>query len=136
MAASRQQTFSMDIASDLFVRGDRKDLGRLLSILLDNAVKYCPPQGYIHLTLKQTGKYLCLKLTNTAQSIHPSDLPHLFDRFYRTDTSRNSETGGYGSGFLLQMRWQALIKAGYLQRQRMGRLSPSPFCCRRRSIRR
>ena len=98
MAASRQQTFSMDIASDLFVRGDRKDLGRLLSILLDNAVKYCPPQGYIHLTLKQTGKYLCLKLTNTAQSIHPSDLPHLFDRFYRTDTSRNSETGGYGIG--------------------------------------
>ena len=98
MAASRQQTFSMDIASALFVRGDRKDLGRLLSILLDNAVKYCPPQGYIHLTLKQTGKYLCLKLTNTAQSIHPSDLPHLFDRFYRTDTSRNSETGGYGIG--------------------------------------
>lgn len=73
-------------------------LARLLSILLDNALKYCPAQGTIDLELGIRGKQLFFKLTNSAESVDSSDLPRLFDRFYRADHSRNSKTGGYGIG--------------------------------------
>ena len=78
------------------IRGDEKMLARLLSILLDNALKYCPAQGTIDLELGIRGKQLFFKLTNSAESVDSSDLPRLFDRFYRADHSRNSKTGGYG----------------------------------------
>ena len=79
--------------------GDEKAIRQLLSILLDNALKYSPAGGQMALRLEKQGRMLLLTMSNTsAQPIDQDKLPHLFDRFYRTDQSRNSQTGGYGLG--------------------------------------
>ena len=98
ISLQKEQTFNLHITPGLMIRGDEKMLARLLSILLDNALKYCPAQGTIDLELGIRGKQLFFKLTNSAESVDSSDLPRLFDRFYRADHSRNSKTGGYGIG--------------------------------------
>ena len=80
------------------VHGDQKMLGQLVSILLDNAVKYTEPGGEIGVRLEKQGRTVHLTVSNPTQDVSRHDLAHLFDRFYRTDRSRNSQTGGYGIG--------------------------------------
>lgn len=88
--------FETEIAPELRVRADREQMKQLLSILLDNAVKYCAPGGTISLSLRrEDGAVLRLSNTVTDQSADPA---RLFDRFYRADASRSRETGGYGIG--------------------------------------
>ena len=79
--------------------GDEDNIRKLTSILLDNALKYSDENGYIQLNLEKKGKYIRLLVVNTTRdALNREQLTHLFDRFYRMDTSRNSETGGYGIG--------------------------------------
>ena len=87
------------IEPDVRITGDGKAVKRLISILLDNAVKYCPEGGTINLCLKRSGKNAVLEVSNPAEGpIDPKSLDNLFDRFYRADSSRNSDTGGHGIG--------------------------------------
>ena len=90
--------FEISIEPGISFYGNEASLRQLVSILLDNAVKYSGPEGRISLKFKKRGRHICLIITNTAQNITRENLEHLFDRFYRTDSSRNSETGGYGIG--------------------------------------
>lgn len=83
--------------------GDEKHLYRLISILLDNAVKYTPEGGEIHITLKSDKKWIRFCVKNTVEHIEKDKIQHLFERFYRTDDSRNSKTGGYGLGLSIAM---------------------------------
>ena len=78
--------------------GEEKSLGQLVSILLDNALKYSPPGGEITVTLARQGKSLLLTVANTAQTLSKELLENMFDRFYRGDKARSSEQGGYGIG--------------------------------------
>ncbi len=98
LANMQEKHFSTKITPLLSYHGNEDSIRRLFSILLDNAMKYSPPQGSIHVTLDKRGKNIRFMVYNTAKSISPESLPRLFDRFYRTDESRNSETGGYGIG--------------------------------------
>ena len=82
----------------LTLRGDEKSLRQLVSILLDNALKYSDAGSDISVSLHQQERHLCLKVCNATHSIDPRDLEHIFDRFYRADPSRNSQSGGYGIG--------------------------------------
>ena len=71
----------------------------MVSILLDNALKYSPANGTVSLAIEKQNRTLRLTVYNTtANEIAKESLPRLFDRFYRTDTSHNSQTGGYGIG--------------------------------------
>ena len=81
--------------------GDEKAIRRLLTILLDNAVKYTEEGGEISVSLEKQKKHICLKVFNTTASIAKEQTIHLFDRFYRTDSSRNTGTGGYGLGLAI-----------------------------------
>ena len=66
---------------------------------MDNELKYSPPDGSIALTLEKKAHSVCLEVSNTTQAgISHEDLEALFDRFYRADASRNSQTGGHGIG--------------------------------------
>lgn len=65
---------------------------------MDNAVKYADDNGKIMVTLEKKKKRIYFTVFNTTEEISKKQTEHLFDRFYRTDTSRNSETGGYGLG--------------------------------------
>ena len=98
-ANKQGKEFTCDIEPALTYNGNEKAVQKLVSILMDNAVKYSPEKGSIFLTFKRQFKSLCLTVVNTtAEEITQENLSQIFDRFYRTDTSRNSETGGYGIG--------------------------------------
>ena len=85
------------VAEDVTVTGDRDRLRHLISILLDNAVKYGAPGGTITLTLERTERQARLTVDNPGDPIPPEHLPHLFERFYRADSSRG-EQSGFGLG--------------------------------------
>lgn len=98
-ARSQDKDFQVQVQPMLSFKGDEKGIRQLVSIQLDNALKYSPPGGQLALRLEKQGRNLLLTISNTcAQLMEQDKLPHLFDRFYRTDQSRNSQSGGYGLG--------------------------------------
>ena len=91
--------FSSEIGEGLTMNGSPDAMRHLTSVLLDNAVKYTPKDGKITVRLRQAKKNAVLLVSNTMESeMDRAALPRVFDRFYRTDASRNSETGGHGIG--------------------------------------
>ena len=98
-AKAQQKELRIDIQPLLSFTGDEKAIRQLVSILLDNAVKYSPEGGAISVRLEKEGRSLKLTVSNaTVQSMERDQLNRLFDRFYRMDQSRSSSTGGYGLG--------------------------------------
>ena len=98
-ARSQDKELQVQVQPMLSFKGDEKGIRQLVSILLDNALKYSPPGGQLALRLEKQGRNLLLTVSNPcAQPMEQDKLPHLFDRFYRTDQSRNSQSGGYGLG--------------------------------------
>ena len=98
-ARSQGKVLSLRIQPMLSYTGDEKAIRQLLSILLDNALKYSSAGGTLALTLEKQGRGVALTVSNTtAQPVDRDKLSRLFDRFYRADPSRSSETGGYGLG--------------------------------------
>ena len=96
MELKRLQT-TLKLPERLPLMGSPGQLRQLGSILLDNAVKYCPEGGTISLCLSREEKRAELSLANTV-SERVEDPQRLFDRFYRADSSRSRETGGNGIG--------------------------------------
>ena len=88
-----------NIRKDLMVNGDSDSLRRILSILLDNAIKYGAAGGTIEMTADCTDRHIQLQVSNEngGEPIPPDVLPHLFERFYRADASRG-EQSGFGLG--------------------------------------
>ena len=83
------------------VQGSRKRLQRLASTLIDNACKYARSDSSVTVKLSKSAKDATLSVHNEGQSIPAEDLPHIFDRFYRTDKARTSDTGGFGLGLAI-----------------------------------
>ncbi len=98
LAITQQKEFAVKIQPMLAFYGNEKMIRQLVSILLDNALKYSEKGGKISLSLQKVGKYIQLSVFNTTGFIAREQLPHLFERFYRLDKSRNSQTGGHGLG--------------------------------------
>ena len=98
-ATAQNKGLHADIQPMLSFTGDENAVRQLVSILMDNAVKYSPEGGTISLRLEKEGRALKLTVSNTtAQPVEKDKLNLLFDRFYRMDQSRGSSTGGYGLG--------------------------------------
>ena len=89
-----------DIENSLSVAGDGESLRRLVSILLDNAVKYAAPNTPVRLTMDKVSKQVLFTVENEGNPIPAEKLPHLFDRFYRADDSRG-EVSGFGLGLAI-----------------------------------
>ncbi len=99
MAISQGKEFVCNIQPMLSFFGNDRAIQQLISLLLDNALKYSPPGGTVAFTLAKQSRELCISAFNTTESeVQPEQLKYVFDRFYRTDSSRNSETGGHGIG--------------------------------------
>ncbi len=81
--------------------GNEEMLQQLTVILLSNALKYSDEHGTIRVSLSRRSHGCELRVENTGEGIAPCDLDRIFDRFYRTDASRNSETGGEGLGLAI-----------------------------------
>lgn len=96
LARSRGKLLSCAVDTGISLQGDEELLRQLIGILMDNALKYCDPEGQIHICL-QKGKHITLSVENTYAAVGDLPLNRLFDRFYRADKARTF-TGGYGIG--------------------------------------
>lgn len=98
VATASHKVFSYHIEPNISYNGDEATIRQLISLLLDNAMKYSPEEGSIQLALSTSGKNKVITLWNTAYDIKIGRHDELFERFYRPDASRSSETGGHGIG--------------------------------------
>ena len=98
VATSTHRTLQVSCAEDLYYVGDEEQFRQLFCLLLDNAIKYSTPDSRIELTLCKHGKHLCFTILNECEGIAKGPQDILFERFYRSDSSRNSSTGGSGIG--------------------------------------
>jgi len=97
----------------VWIEGDSQLLGRLFLQLIDNAVKYTPPPGYVSIEVVDLEKTTRVAVVDTGIGITETDLPHIFDRFYRADKTRSRESGGAGIGLSIG-RWIAEAHLGSL----------------------
>lgn len=98
MLVQKNQKLELMVDEKLSVYGNEKEIRQLGTILMDNAVKYTPDGGKMRISLKRKEKMAVLDFYNECESLPQGDLNRLFDRFYRTDSSRSRESGGYGIG--------------------------------------
>lgn len=99
LAQTKHRSFQCEIQPMLSMKGNPKDINQLVSILMDNAIKYSPEGGSVSLKLEQLNRGIKMTVYNTTDGQVPKEsLTRLFERFYRVDPSRNTSTGGYGIG--------------------------------------
>lgn len=104
LAEAKKIKFDNDF-SEAHVLGDRQSLIELFVILLDNAIKYSPKESKISINITQTNGSAMVKIADKGMGIKASDLPYIFNRFYRADLSRNKEKiEGYGLGLSIAKR--------------------------------
>ena len=89
-----------EIEPDVHMLGDPTALNQIVHILIDNAVKYAGLGGRAEILLERKQNSIILSTKNTGAPIDPQDLPHIFERFYRSDKARTAG-GGYGLGLAI-----------------------------------
>ena len=118
LAEAGNKKYEMDIQDGIHITGDKNAINQLTSLLLDNAMKYSSENGSIFVLLSME-KNIVLEVSNTCDCIPSGNLDRLFDRFYRADSSRSRETGGYGIG-LSVARAIAISHGGNIEALRNG----------------
>ncbi len=98
LAKAEGKRYKQRIEEGLVMYGNRDSIQQMVSILLDNAIKYSGEGGEIRLDVYRRGRKMCIEVWNTCYLSDTSDLDRLFDRFYRLDESRSAHTGGTGIG--------------------------------------
>lgn len=96
-AFEQEVSLSEGIAGPVIVKADAGKAAQAIDNLLDNALRYNQPGGFIEVSLSREGGMAILSVKNSGPGITQEDLPHIFERFYRGDESRSGE-GGYGLG--------------------------------------
>ena len=87
------------VEKDVMVIADGEQIRRVIHNIISNAIKYMDkPKGLIQIRIKDVGDFIQIEIEDNGKGIGPKDLPYIFDRFYRTDVSRNSSKGGSGIG--------------------------------------
>ena len=92
-------TYFNYLNEDVLIIADAEQLKRVINNIVSNSVKYLDKKkGIINIRLKDAGDFIQVEIEDNGKGIAQKDLPKIFDRFYRTDTSRNSTKGGSGIG--------------------------------------
>lgn len=87
------------VSDDVVVIADTEQMKRVINNIISNSVKYMDkPKGIINIRIKDVGDFIQIEIEDNGRGIAAKDLPCIFDRFYRTDSSRNSSQGGSGIG--------------------------------------
>ena len=98
----KKQELEVKLAPELeTIQTDGDKLSRILLNLLENASKYSPEQSHIQLHIQKEGQGIGFHIIDQGMGIPAQDLPHIFDRLYRVEQSRNRETGGAGLGLYI-----------------------------------
>lgn len=98
LAAAEEKVLSAKIEPELFLLGEEKYLRRLISILLDNAIKYSCKNTSIDIVLYKNNRTIVLLTENSSENLEPELVRHMFQRFYRGDSSHSNQIRGYGMG--------------------------------------
>jgi len=98
LAEDKNISITCDARQSLSVEGDRVRLKQVVVNLLDNAIKYTPGKGTIHLRVKAVNGHAVLEVEDNGVGIPPKALPHVFERFYRVDPTRAGDADGAGLG--------------------------------------
>ena len=101
LAFERGCTLDAQIAPGITIMGDRDWLSRVVRILIDNACKYAAVGTTVRVTLEKASPHARLVVNNMGNPIGAEDLPHVFERFYRSDKVRTRGTGGFGLGLAI-----------------------------------
>jgi two-component system sensor histidine kinase BaeS len=80
---------------------DVQRIGRVLNNLIGNALRHTPQGGSVSVEAVRTGQRIRVSVQDSGEGIHPDDLPHIFERFYRGEKSRSRSTGGSGLGLAI-----------------------------------
>ena len=97
LAITNRVALYSSITPALFYNGHEDSIRKLISLLLDNAIKYSPEGERVDLVVKKQGRTITIKVSNRAPNLNSKSVDHMFDRFYRSDSSRSSN-GGFGIG--------------------------------------
>lgn len=107
-AKHKKMSLTSDV-SDLMASGHSETVCDILSILIDNAIKYSPRGSAVAISCSSSHRHVLIAVTDQGQGVAEQDLPHIFDRFYRADVSRSSSaTPGYGLGLALAKKLSEL----------------------------
>lgn len=101
VAFEKNVTLDTDLPEKCVIRGNADYLLRIVTSLLENALKYEPSGGQVILALTQSKRKTVLSIRNPGSRIPEEDLPHVFDRFYRGDKSRTNSQGSFGLGLAI-----------------------------------
>ncbi len=99
--SAEDKQLTMTLSGDAQVHGDRLMIQRALSNLLSNAIRHSPAGSHISLLVEAYGNHVSLSVSNPGPGIEAQHLPHLFERFYRVDSSRARTEGGTGLGLAI-----------------------------------
>ena len=87
------------VDSDVKVIADAEQIKRVINNIVSNSIKYMDKErGIINIRIKDVGDFIQVEIEDNGKGIGVKELPYIFDRFYRTDASRNSKQGGSGIG--------------------------------------
>jgi signal transduction histidine kinase len=112
LARNHGVEFSIDLpASPVPVQADAEALRRALLILMDNAAKYTPRGGAVRVALSRINGFAIASVSDSGIGIGPEDIPHVFDRFWRTDKARSREQVGAGLGLSIA-KWIIDVHGG------------------------
>ena len=101
LAEERRVRLDAELRPGIGMRGDRAQLGLLLSNLIDNALRHTPAGGTVRVRLDPVESRAVLQVADTGEGIPASELPRVFERFYRVDKARARRTGGTGLGLAI-----------------------------------
>ncbi|MGE0758917.1 MAG: sensor histidine kinase [Pirellulaceae bacterium] len=98
LAAAKRQQLILDVSHPATVLADPERLRQVFHNLIDNAIKYTPPEGQIAVSLTRHNGGVSITVRDTGIGIPAEHLPHIFDRFYRVQKGGDSDSGGAGLG--------------------------------------
>ena len=126
IAEEKSITLEAQIEPGLYLTADQTLMIRMWNNLLENAVNYGKPAGHIWVWAGREGKQLSMKVADDGIGIAPEHLPHIWDRFYQADPSRNSNSSGLG---LSMVKWIVEVHGGEIAvNSRLG--EGTEFVCR------
>jgi signal transduction histidine kinase len=106
--------FETRLERPAFLEADQQLIKQAIRILIDNSIKYTPPGGEIILRVSSDKENVRIVVQDNGIGIAPADVPHVFDRFYRSDESRARKTGGSGLGLAIA-KWIVERHGGHFE---------------------
>ncbi len=108
MANEKKVGLQSNLPTSLPLKGDRKRMQRIVTNIIENAIKYTPDHGTVVVTAQRDDGTIKIEVEDTGSGISKTDLPHIFERFYRCDQSRTQ--GGVGLGLSLVKAYMESMK--------------------------